>query len=119
MTESLGAQILIEFTDCNVNKLNDLDFIRETMQEAARVAGATIITSSFRYFEPHGISGVVVIAESHLTIHTWPEYRYAAIDIFTCGQQVQPWKAFEFLKDVLEAKSFSTQEIKRGVLDKT
>lgn len=119
MTESLGAQILIELKDCNVDKLNDLDFIRETMLEAAHVAGATIITSSFRYFEPHGISGVVVIAESHLTIHTWPEFGYAAIDIFTCGQKVRPWEAFEFLKNVLEAKSFSTQEIRRGVLDQS
>jgi len=75
------------------------------------------MTSSFRYFDPHGISGLVMIAESHLAIHTWPEYGYAAADIFTCGNRVFPWKAVGFLEKELEAKSCETQEIKRGMLE--
>ncbi len=117
MREGLGTQILIELKDCDPKKLNDIEFIRETMEEAARKTGSTIISSSFRYFEPQGISGVVMISESHLTIHSWPEYGYAAADIFTCGNQVFPWKAVEFLKIELEAKFFSTHEIKRGMLE--
>jgi len=114
MQESLGTQILIELQGCDLKKLNDIEFIQKTMEEAARKTGSTIISSSFRYFEPHGISGVVMIAESHLTIHTWPEYGYAAADIFTCGDQVSPWKAVEFIEKELNAKSYSTHEIKRG-----
>ncbi len=117
MNYGLGIQILIELKDCNLKKLNDIDFIRETMEEAARRTGSTIITSSFRYFDPHGISGLVMIAESHLAIHTWPEYGYAAADIFTCGNRVFPWKAVGFLEKALEAKSCTTQEIKRGILE--
>ena len=117
MQEGLGVQILIELKDCNLKKLNDIEFIRETMEEAARRTGSTIITSSFRYFDPHGISGLVMIAESHLAIHTWPEYGYAAADIFTCGNRVFPWKAVPFLEKELEAKSYTTQEIKRGMLE--
>ncbi len=74
------------------------------MRQAAEEAGATIVDSSFHRFLPHGISGVVVIAESHLAIHTWPEYGYAAIDLFTCGDEVNPWKAFEFLRIKFDAK---------------
>lgn len=117
MKDGLGTQILIELNDCNRDKLNDIAIIRSAMEEAARRTGSTIISSSFRYFEPHGISGVVIISESHLTIHTWPEFGYAAVDIFTCGHQVSPWKAVEFLKTALEAKFFSSHEIKRGILE--
>jgi S-adenosylmethionine decarboxylase proenzyme len=117
MQYGLGIQILIELKDCNVEKLNDIEFIRETMEEAARRTGSTIITSSFRYFDPHGISGLVMIAESHLSIHTWPEYGYAAADIFTCGTRVDPRKAVDFLGEKLEARSYISQEIKRGILE--
>ncbi|NOR15684.1 MAG: adenosylmethionine decarboxylase [Candidatus Aminicenantes bacterium] len=117
MQGNLGTQILIELKECPSEKLNDIEFIRETMEEAARKTGSTIISSSFRYFEPQGISGVVMISESHLTIHTWPEYGYAAADIFTCGDQVFPWKGVEFLEKELEAKFYSTHEIKRGMHD--
>jgi S-adenosylmethionine decarboxylase proenzyme len=84
------------------------------MIEAASRSGATVLDTSFHYFSPQGVSGVVVIAESHLAIHTWPEYDYAAVDIFTCGTRVDPWKAFHYLKSTLDSKESSVNEIIRG-----
>ena len=84
------------------------------MQEAARRAGATIIHSRFHPFSPMGISGVVLIQESHLTIHTWPELGYAAVDVFTCGPDVDPWKACEFLQESLHAEHCEAREYERG-----
>ena len=83
---------------------------------AAIDCGATVLGESFHPFQPQGVSGVVVIAESHLSIHTWPEYGYAAVDIFTCGTSVQPEKAVEVLIEKLGAKDHSLTEIQRGLL---
>ena len=92
--------------------------MRETMVEAAKIMGATIKeVSSFTPFIPYGISGVVVIAESHLSIHTWPEYNYAAVDFFTCGDHIDPWKAFNYLKRRLKAKKCVVKEVKRGKIN--
>jgi S-adenosylmethionine decarboxylase len=92
-------------------------FIKRAMRNAALASGATIVQEAFHLFNPHGVSGVVVIAESHLAIHTWPEYGYAAVDLFTCGDDVNPDAAFEYLKEHLGAATFTAFEMKRGVLD--
>jgi len=113
---ALGRQILVEYYDCDSKALNDCNLVASAMLDAARISGATIVEEVFHLFNPHGISGVVVIAESHLTIHTWPEYGYAAVDLFTCGEEIQPEKAFEHLKECLGANSVSVMELKRGVL---
>jgi S-adenosylmethionine decarboxylase proenzyme len=115
--KALGRHVLTEFYGCDNAILNDVDLIRTYMERATEIAGATIVQSVFHLFNPHGVSGVVVIAESHLAIHTWPEYGYAAIDLFTCGDEVDPWKAYLFLKDSLRAAHVSTMEMKRGQLD--
>ncbi len=111
---ALGRHLLMELEDCNEEILNDLDTLKEAMITAANEAGATVMGESFHRFNPHGISGVVVVAESHLFIHTWPEYGYAAADIFTCGTTVQPEKAAEVLIEKLGARKHSIQEIARG-----
>ena len=113
---ALGKHILLELKDCNEEALNDLGFLRSTLVEAAKDCGATVLGESFHPFNPHGVSGVVVIAESHLSVHTWPEYGYAAVDIFTCGDSVQPEKAAEVLIEKLGAKNHSLIEIQRGLL---
>ena len=115
--KSLGRQILAEFFNCDKVTLNSPNLIKKYMEGAAKACQATIVQSVFHMFNPHGVSGVVVIAESHLAIHTWPEYGYAAVDIFTCGHTVDPWKAFEFLKKELKASYSSTVEMERGQLD--
>ncbi len=87
------------------------------MKRAAIECGATIVNSVFHTFNPHGVSGVVVIAESHLAIHTWPEYGYAAVDVFTCGDTVDPWIATRALQEYLRSEKIKTIEVNRGELD--
>lgn len=113
--KALGRQILIEFYECSSEVLNDLDKIRRCMVEAAERSGAHVVEEVFHMFSPHGVSGSVVIAESHLSIHTWPEYGYAAVDLFTCGDDVDPWVAFEYLKTEFESTHHSATELKRGL----
>ena len=113
---ALGRHLLIEMQDCNKEALNDLGFLRDAMVAAAVDCGATVMGESFHRFSPQGVSGVVIIAESHLSIHTWPEYGYAAADIFTCGTTVEPEKAVEVLIEKLGAKNHSVMEIQRGLL---
>jgi S-adenosylmethionine decarboxylase len=114
---ALGRQILVEFYHCNPQVLNDREGIALAMGEAARLSGATVVEEVFHLFNPHGVSGVVVIAESHLSIHTWPEYGYAAVDLFTCGDDIKPEMAFDHLQKMLESESVSVMELKRGILD--
>lgn len=113
--EALGRQILVEYYDCNGSKLNDVEFIESALIKATKASKATIITHNFHKFSPYGISGVVVIAESHVAIHTWPEYNYAAVDIFTCGDTIDPWIIQEYLKNSFESGNVSSMEMKRGL----
>ena len=86
----LGRHVIVELVDCDRAVLDNLELIREHMLEAARKSGATVVRSVFHRYNPQGVSGVVVIAESHISVHTWPEYGYAAVDFFTCGDSVDP-----------------------------
>jgi len=113
--EALGRQILVEFYDCDTDKINDVEFIESSFLNATRASGATIISHNFHKFSPHGVSGVVVIAESHVSIHSWPEYNYAAVDIFTCGETIDPWIIQEHLKESFNSKNTSSMEMKRGM----
>ncbi len=113
---ALGRHLLVELNDCDREVLNDLDLIRDAMLTAAIKCGAVVLGDSFHRFSPQGVSGVVVIAESHLSVHTWPEYGYAAVDVFTCGSAVDPQKAAEVIIEKLGSKHHSLTEIKRGVL---
>lgn len=112
--KALGRHLLIEYYGCDAEILNDVAQIEEAMTEAAHRTGATIVKSIFHLFNPHGVSGVVVIAESHLAIHTWPEYGFAAVDLFSCGQGVDPYAAVSYLGTRLGACSQEVQEIPRG-----
>ena len=96
--KKLGTHILAEFTECDCGILDNTELIKKYLTEAARISGATIVQSVFHRYNPHGVSGVIVIAESHISIHTWPEYGYAAVDFFTCGDTVDPRKACEHLQ---------------------
>ncbi|MFM7662464.1 MAG: polyamine aminopropyltransferase [Bacteroidota bacterium] len=113
MSTALGNHILVEFMNCDPHIMNDVAGIERDMVGAAQKAGATVINSTFHHFSPYGVSGVVVIQESHLAIHTWPEYGYAAVDLFTCGE-MNAWISFDHLKECFKAKSYSAIEIKRG-----
>ena len=106
----------MELRECNPEILKDLERVKDALVSAAKEAKATIVDISFHEFNPFGISGMVVIAESHLSIHTWPEYSYAAVDIFTCGDIIKPEVAASFLIERFESKSPSIVELKRGIL---
>ncbi|GMT47874.1 MAG: S-adenosylmethionine decarboxylase proenzyme [bacterium] len=116
---ALGTHLLVELKDCNHEILKDLKAVSEAMVSAAKQAKATIVDVSFHEFSPFGISGMVVIAESHLSIHTWPEYGYAAVDIFTCGDIIKPEIAVQYLIEQFESKNPSIVEMKRGIISCT
>lgn len=113
--EALGRQILVEYYDCDQSKINDVSFVETALLQATKASRATLISHNFHKFSPYGISGVVVIAESHIAIHTWPEYNYAAVDIFTCGETIDPWIIQEYLKESFDSKNVSSMEMKRGL----
>ncbi len=112
---ALGTHLLLELRQCNPHRLDDLEFVKETMVAAARFMDAQIIGESFHRFNPQGITGVLAIAESHLSIHTWPELDYAAADIFTCGSSQNPQAAAQVIIERMESKDPSIQIIQRGV----
>ena len=116
--EQLGRHILVEYYNCDKELLKDHEAIEKHMNQAALEANATIVTSCFHKFNPWGVSGAVIIQESHLTIHTWPEYGYASVDLFTCGDSVNPWKGFKYLKKALSADRSESTEVSRGLVDK-
>jgi S-adenosylmethionine decarboxylase len=113
--QALGRHLLLELFDCDAEALNSLETVKTSMVEAAKRAQATIVDVVFHEFNPFGISGVVVIAESHLAIHTWPEYRYAAVDVFSCGDVLQPQTAADYLVEQLGASRASVVELQRGI----
>ena len=94
-------------------KLNDEAFLRTSITSAAKGAGATLLNLITHRFEPQGVTGLALLAESHISIHTWPESGYAAVDVFTCGNHTMPEQACEFLIREFSAKSFSLKSFKR------
>jgi len=114
--DALGRHLLLELKDCNREVLNDLDFLKDCLRDTAEKIGATVVNECYYQFTPHGISGVVIIAESHLCIHTWPEHNYAAVDIFTCGDSIKPEHAVKPLVERLGARDSSFIELRRGIL---
>lgn len=111
---ALGRHILAELYGCSPDFLNDIRGVEGIMVNAALEAGAEIREVAFHKFTPQGVSGVVVISESHLAIHTWPELGYAAVDVFTCGDCVDPWVSCNYIKERFKAQNMTAREIKRG-----
>ena len=114
---ALGRHLLLELKICNEEVLDDLGFLKNCLNEAAIHSGATVVGESFYHFSPCGVSGVVNIAESHIAIHTWPEYGYAAVDVFTCGNDVDPEKAARWITEKVGAKHHSLIELRRGIME--
>jgi S-adenosylmethionine decarboxylase len=110
----LGQHSLFDLYDCDATKLADRDVVREAMLEAVRQSGGTIVAEIFHQFSPHGVSGVVVIAESHLTVHTWPERSFAAVDLFTCSTTLDHGKVENLVAAALGAKRVEAKTLPRG-----
>lgn len=113
---ALGQHLILELRDCNPRLLNDLPFLQRALLDAAKRTGATVIGETFHQFAPHGVTGVIAIAESHLCIHTWPEHDYAAVDIFTCGENFDARAAADLITERLESRNPSMIVVERGVL---
>lgn len=111
----LGRHLIAELSNCDSSTLDNLELLEQYLKEAVRLSGATIVRSVFHRYNPQGVSGVVVIAESHFSVHTWPEYAYAAVDFFTCGESVDPYKAFNHIRDMLRSRDAQITEIRRGM----
>ncbi|MFO1443989.1 S-adenosylmethionine decarboxylase proenzyme [Bacillus sp. Bva_UNVM-123] len=112
--ETMGRHVISELWGCDFEKINDLDFIERTFVDAALKSGAEVREVAFHKFAPQGVSGVVIISESHLTIHSFPEHGYASIDVYTCGD-LDPSIAANYIAAALGAKTSENIEIPRGM----
>lgn len=115
MEQALGRHILCESYGCDPEVLNDRKVVEQIMVDAALKTGAEVREVAFHKFSPQGVSGVVIISESHLTIHTWPELGYASIDVYTCGDHVDPWAAVNHMNEAFGATSVEAKEYARGL----
>ena len=118
VSKFLGTQYLLELYDCEREKIATLDYVKETLLEAATVAQSTIVDATFHQFSPYGVSGVVVIKESHIAIHTWPEHCFASIDFYTCNNALKIDDACTYLFSAFSAQSSDLVKIKRGKLNR-
>ena len=109
-----GNHILLELYGCNREKLNDELYLRCQLNTAAKLAEASVLNIVSNKFEPCGVTAIALLAESHLSIHTWPESQYSAIDIFTCGRNMKPKLASQFLIECLEASDHLLKTIARA-----
>lgn len=113
---ALGHHLLVELYGCDSDRLNDVVYVRQTMLQAAQKICATIIEVVERQFEPQGVTVIIAIAESHLSVHTWPEHRYAAVDVFSCTRDALPSTLVDFFVHEFDAGHASSIEVKRGVI---
>jgi S-adenosylmethionine decarboxylase len=101
--EAIGKHCILELYDCDRSRLDDQVFLRDAITTAAERAGATLLQLITHRFEPQGVTGLALLAESHISIHTWPESGYAAVDVFTCGDHTMPERACQVLSEELAA----------------
>ncbi|WP_037494003.1 adenosylmethionine decarboxylase [Sneathiella glossodoripedis] len=108
-----GTHLIIDLWDAS--NLNDADLIEKSLRQCVQAAGATLLHFHIHAFEPNGLSGVVVLAESHITFHSWPDQNYMALDIFMCGK-AEPHKCIPILKEAFKPQTIQVNDIKRGVI---
>ena len=111
-----GIHLIAEFW--NGKNIEDTEKIKKILNRAVRAAKSTSLKTVIYKFSPQGLTGVVLLAESHIAIHLWPEFNYLAIDIFTCGNKAMPYKALEYFKKVFQPEKIEVKEIKRGKINK-
>lgn len=113
--KELGKHYIVEYMDCDSAKLSHVAHVEQAFLDAAEKSNATIINHTFHQFQPQGVSGIVLIAESHFSIHTWPEHGYASVDIFTCGEEMNPDIAVHTLKKHIDSKKMKVYIVERGL----
>ena len=115
MNDILGVHYLIGFYDCDENYLISVFKIKDLMINAGKIGNFNVVKSCFHQFKPYGVSGVLVLKESHFTIHTWPEHQYAAVDIFLCDTSLNIDKVVEYLCEIFSTNNYKIKKINRGV----
>ncbi len=116
-TFALGRHMTVEFYDCESEIIADSEKVKKAFRKAANDSGATVLDHSFHTFQPQGVSGVVIIAESHFAVHAWPEHDYAAVDLFTCSEDIDFKAAIDSLKNSLKADStIVSSDMHRGII---
>lgn len=108
-----GTHLIIDLYDACRNRLDDIEHIEQALLECVEKAGATLLHIHLHRFEPNGISGVAVLAESHISIHSWPENEYAALDVFMCGDS-EPERCVDVLREAFKPARIGVSEILRG-----
>lgn len=111
----LGIHQIAELHGCPAERLDSPELVEQQLLIAATSAGATVVSSCFHHFSPHGVSGAVIIAESHITLHTWPEFKYAAVDVFTCGDAGMTQAITQAIAAALGASRTDSKILQRGV----
>ena len=114
-TETIGKHCILELYECDPTRLDDEALIRNIITSASKRAGAKLLNLITHHFEPHGVTGLALLAESHISVHTWPESGYAAIDVFTCGDQTMPEQACKTLALELKAKNHLLKSFLREI----
>ncbi len=112
--ENIGIHLIVEFW--GGKQIEDSKKFESFLIGAAKAAKATPLKVNIHKFLPQGLTGVILLSESHITFHTWPEFKYLALDIFTCGKKCDPYKALDYFKDKIKPKNIQVMEIKRGVI---
>lgn len=112
---TIGHHYIVEASGCDPKVIGSIERVQQILVKAAEVSGAQVWSISFSRFPPNGVSGVVVISESHISTHTWPEYGYVAIDIYTCGKHVDPEKAVVYAVEAFGSSTSHITEITRGI----
>ncbi|AEF95931.1 adenosylmethionine decarboxylase [Methanotorris igneus] len=112
----LGKHLILELWGCDPKALDDQEGIEKMLVDSVNACGATLICIKTHKFSPQGVTGVAVLAESHISIHTWPELGYAAIDVFTCGSHVEPANALKPIREFLKPKHLEVLDVKRGII---
>ncbi len=112
----VGKHIVADFWGCSFDDLNNKDLLIELMREASLVSSAEVLKVSSKKFKPNGVTVAMLLSESHISVHTYPEFGYAAFDIYTCGRHTNPKKGINFLKRSLNPKRAEIKELKRGMV---
>ncbi len=116
MEKTLGLHILADLYGVEAGKIDHVEDVKALLEGAVKYAGLSKLSSHFHQFYPHGATGIILLEESHISIHTWPEHGYAAIDVYTCGGKEKTFKAMEYILKVLKPKRVDEKIAERGVV---
>ncbi|MDW8433589.1 MAG: adenosylmethionine decarboxylase [Aquificaceae bacterium] len=119
MEKTLGLHILADLYGVHPDHIDRVEDVRQLLESAVKVAGLTKISSHYYQFQPHGATGVVLLAESHISIHTWPEHGLATVDVYTCGDPEKAYKAMEYIVSTLEPLRVDKRVHERGLVGKS